>query len=82
VPTLSDDTRTLVRKNTTRDIARMSFRIQLFVTTHKMTTARDSGPRAQPGQSIRPKVITVMRLHTEYRNGTENGDFNIAVVLE
>ena len=41
-------TLTLVKKNTTSDIAKMSFRIQLLVTTQRITMARDKGPRAHP----------------------------------
>jgi hypothetical protein len=48
VPTFNDDTRTLVKKKTTREMASKSLRSQLLVTTHRMTMARDRGPRAQP----------------------------------
>jgi hypothetical protein len=44
---------TLVRKKTTRDIAKMSFKIQLLVTTHRMTMARERGPRTHPAGGVR-----------------------------
>ena len=45
-------TLTLVKKNTTRDMAKMSFRTQLLVTTHRMTTPRDRGPSAHPERIV------------------------------
>jgi hypothetical protein len=58
VPTFSDDTRTLVRKNTTREMARMSFRNQLLVTTQRITTAKERGPVRWGG--------LVLQLRTEW----------------
>jgi hypothetical protein len=45
-------TLTLVKKKTTRDMAKMSFSIQLLVTTHRMTMPRDKGPSAHPGEIV------------------------------
>jgi hypothetical protein len=50
VPTFNDETLTLVKKKTTREIARTSFKIQLLVASHRMTIANERGPRAQPIQ--------------------------------
>ncbi len=73
---------TLVRKKTTRDIAKMSFKIQLLVTTHRITMASDIGPRAHPTGGVRALYYNQKAVHTENRDGAENWDFNVPVVFE